>query len=129
MKGKRRLGVAVAGLGAGESHARTNAGLESCELRWLHDLSGERAVALARDIGRGRIARGLDEILADPAVDAVSVASYDDAHAGHVLAAPAAGKHVFVEKPLCRSGRHEMNAVRPLRYDRCLRFLRPRGTT
>ena len=40
-------------------------------------------------------------ILDDPAVDVVAIATRHAAHAGQVIAALDAGKHVFVEKPLC----------------------------
>jgi len=40
------------------------------------------------------------EVLSDPAVGAVVIATQHDLHAGQVLAALSAGKHVFVEKPL-----------------------------
>ncbi|MFM8409248.1 MAG: bi-domain-containing oxidoreductase, partial [Alphaproteobacteria bacterium] len=43
----------------------------------------------------------VDEILGDPATQAVFVATRHDAHASLVARALAAGKHVFVEKPLC----------------------------
>lgn len=42
----------------------------------------------------------LDEVLADPAIDAVSIASPAQMHFTHAEAALKAGKHVFVEKPL-----------------------------
>jgi predicted dehydrogenase len=41
----------------------------------------------------------LDEILADPAIDAVVFATPHSQHPDQVLKAAAAGKHVFVEKP------------------------------
>ena len=41
------------------------------------------------------------EILDDPEVDAIFVATRHDSHASLVCAALDAGKHVFVEKPLC----------------------------
>lgn len=46
------------------------------------------------------LARSLDEVLADPAVDAVVIATPHSAHEAQVLAAVAAGKQVFCEKPL-----------------------------
>ena len=50
-------------------------------------------------------------VLADADIDLVSICSYDDAHAEQVLAALEAGKHVFVEKPLCVT-RTECDAIR-----------------
>jgi predicted dehydrogenase/threonine dehydrogenase-like Zn-dependent dehydrogenase len=43
------------------------------------------------------------QVLDDPATDTIVVATRHDLHARQVLAARAAGKHVFVEKPLCIS--------------------------
>jgi predicted dehydrogenase len=104
------LQVAVVGLGVGEQHARTYAGLDHCRIRWVHDLDGLRANDVIAKIGQGEAAVSFDAILADGAVDVVSIASYDDAHAAQVVAALCAGKHVFVEKPLCRTER-ELVAV------------------
>jgi predicted dehydrogenase len=46
-----------------------------------------------------RLLGGYDEILADPAVRAVVLATPHGQHAEQVIAAAEAGKHVFVEKP------------------------------
>jgi UDP-N-acetyl-2-amino-2-deoxyglucuronate dehydrogenase len=45
----------------------------------------------------------LEAMLADPSIHAVSVCSYPQQHAAHVIAAARAGKHVIVEKPLALS--------------------------
>ena len=42
-----------------------------------------------------------DDILRNEAINTVFIASHHDSHAAYVLAALEAGKHVFVEKPLC----------------------------
>lgn len=97
----RPLGVAVVGLGVGEAHAWAylDAG---CRLVRVCDIDATRAARVAAALGAAR-AGSFEEILADPEVDAVSIASYDDAHFEQAVAALRAGKHVFCEKPLCRS--------------------------
>lgn len=97
------IGVAVVGLGVGEQHARCYASFPGCRLRWLHDLDREKARALAGTLNADGVADTYEQILADPRVDLVSIASYDDDHADQVVAALQAEKHVFVEKPLCTS--------------------------
>ena len=96
------LGVAVIGLGVGEQHAKgfLRAG---CTLRWLHDLDVAKAEEVLARVGAGAIAPSFEAILADPAVDVVAIATYDDHHAEAIVQALAAGKHVFCEKPLCRT--------------------------
>jgi predicted dehydrogenase len=60
--------------------------------------SQQRAQAFADDFG-GRVHSGYAELVADPEVDAVYVASTHNAHLELALQAIAAGKHVLVEKP------------------------------
>src|SRR4051812_27559875 len=46
-----------------------------------------------------KLADGYDALLADPAIDAVVLATPHSQHSGQVIAAAAARKHVFCEKP------------------------------
>jgi len=98
-----KLGVGVIGLGVGEQHARAYAGMSECELRWLFDLDTDRADKLAVEMSAGKVAESFESILADSDVSIVSIASFDHLHFAEVVAAFEAGKHVFVEKPLCRT--------------------------
>lgn len=50
------------------------------------------------------------EVLRDPGVDWVLISTRHNTHAGLVLQALEAGKHVFVEKPLCLTGA-ELEAI------------------
>jgi predicted dehydrogenase len=97
------LGVAVVGLGIGAEHARAYRATGRCRLRWLYDIDAPKAGALAAELGAEKAATHFEQILEDPEVQAISIASYDDAHFGQAIAALEAGKHVFVEKPLCRT--------------------------
>ena len=64
---------------------------------WDHDAA--RAAARAADLG-ARTTTNLDEIWGDPKISAVVIASETDRHEDLVLAGAAAGKHMFIEKPL-----------------------------
>ncbi len=97
------LGVGVVGLGVGEQHARAFHAHPACEVRSLCDLDAGRARALAVEFPRCTVAGRFEEMLADPRLDVLVIASFDDAHYRQVIAALQAGKHVFVEKPVCRT--------------------------
>lgn len=95
---KARFGVIGAGLW-GSFHCRTLAALPAAELVAVCDQDAARADKLREPFG----ARGYTDfraLIADPDIDAVTVATPDFAHAEIVLAAITAGKHVMSEKPL-----------------------------
>jgi predicted dehydrogenase len=103
MQTSETLGAAVVGLGVGEQHALAYRQLDRCAVRWVYDLDPQRLQRVLATLRQGAAADCLETVLHDAAVHVVSIASYDDAHYGQVRAALQAGKHVFVEKPLCRS--------------------------
>ena len=73
----------------------------------------ERAADFARRHGAASPSPAFDDLgalLADPALDAVIVASPDRLHAEQGMASARAGKHVFMEKPMV-TGRSEGRAL------------------
>lgn len=70
----------------------------------LHTLvsgGGVSAVHFGRKFGFAEATTEITAVLDNPKIDTVVIATRHDAHAGQVLAAMRAGKHVFCEKPLC----------------------------
>jgi predicted dehydrogenase len=84
----------------GGYHARQYARLPGVVLSAVLDPHPDRAAAVAVPLG-GRAFHDLDAFL--DAVDVVTVASPATLHAEHALAAIAAGKPVYVEKPIATS--------------------------
>ena len=63
------------------------------------DLAPERAAQMAAKYG-GKVYATVDEMLSDPAIDAVSVCVANNMHSNVTIAALKAGKHVLCEKPM-----------------------------
>jgi predicted dehydrogenase len=101
---ERELHIAVAGLGYwGPNLARNFSSVRGCELAWLCDPSEEARGRVAERFPQARFTGDLDEVLSDPAVDAVALATPVVSHAEHAVRVLEAGKHCFVEKPLAQS--------------------------
>jgi predicted dehydrogenase len=69
-------------------------------LEYLCDLDAERAHRVLGGYSTVRVSRSLDEVLADPAVHAATIATPAATHLPVAVAALEAGKHVLVEKQL-----------------------------
>jgi predicted dehydrogenase len=98
--GRRPPGVALIGggfIGPVHAEALRRIGLE---VVGLLGSSPDRARPLAGRLAIGRVYADLDELLADPAVGAVHVASPNACHFEQARRALLAGKHVVCEKPL-----------------------------
>ena len=94
----------MVGLGYwGPNLARNFDALPGSRLAWLCDGDPERLARVAESFPHARTAASLDELLADPELDAIVVATPVPTHAKLARLALDAGKHVFVEKPLAQS--------------------------
>ncbi len=91
----------VIGLGVGEQHIHGLRRHVSCRVSAVCDFdAGKLEMARERYPEIRRYQRA-EELIDDPEIGLVVIASYDDAHYAQVMRAIDAGKHVFVEKPLC----------------------------
>jgi predicted dehydrogenase len=72
----------------------------SCDIVAVSRGRPELAAAFAADIGARRWYPRWQEVVADPDVDCVYVATPVDVHAEQTIAAAEAGKHVLCEKPM-----------------------------
>lgn len=100
MSGVAGIGTAVIGTGfIGTVHVES---LRRIGVRVTGILGStpDRGARNAERLGVQRAYASIDELLADPAVDVVHVASPNDLHVAQARAALAAGKHVVCEKPL-----------------------------
>jgi predicted dehydrogenase len=101
MAAPRGVGFIGAGPGVAALHGPTLGRLpDRFSIEHVADGGSGRATAIAARTG-ARHSAGIEELLADPAVEVVAICSPPAEHAAQVLAAVAAGKRgVFCEKPL-----------------------------
>jgi UDP-N-acetylglucosamine 3-dehydrogenase len=96
-----RLRIGVIGLGwFGQIHCEAIIGVPNIELAALCTRTPERLAALSGKFGVDRTYQDFRRLVADPAIDAVSIVTMWDQHTEPAVAALEAGKHVFLEKPM-----------------------------
>ena len=95
------FGIGIIGCGkiAQVRHIPEYAEHKDAKLLGFYDINRERAAALAEQYG-GTAYATVEELLANPDIDAVSVCAANFAHAELTIAALNAGKHVLCEKPM-----------------------------
>jgi predicted dehydrogenase len=101
--------VAQVGLGAWGANLVRNVDVLA-DLTWICDASDERRAQFARRFPNARTTASFDELLADPELEAVVIATPVPTHYALAKQALEAGKHVFVEKPPAMRA-HEMEEL------------------
>ena len=94
--------IGHAGLGYWGPNLARNFG-SLADLRWLCDLSPDLLEAASKAHPQARTTADFEELLADPELDAVVIATPVVTHYELAKQALSAGKHVFVEKPQAQS--------------------------
>jgi predicted dehydrogenase len=106
------LRIGVVGLGYwGPNLARNFAALAGCELAWCCDASPEARERWRASFPSARFTGELDELLEDPVLDALVLATPVPSHGPLAERVLRAGKHCFVEKPLAASVAEAERAV------------------
>ena len=123
------LGFAIVGTGMiSRFHARAIDDVRGAKLVACCDTAADRANQFAAEVGCTPY-DDLKKMLADPAVDVVTIATPSGLHMEPAVAAAKAGKHVIVEKPLevtlkrcdkiidaCKQARVKLGTIFPSRF-------------
>jgi predicted dehydrogenase len=97
----KKIKAAVIGLGVGLHHARTLFKYNNCDLVWICDSNQSKLSEIGNEFNEAKLSQNDQEVLNDPEINLVCIASYDEAHHVQVIDALKNNKHVYVEKPLC----------------------------
>lgn len=98
----RKVNIAVIGTGRmGSVHVANLARkIPEANLAAICDIRLDVAQKVADELGIQRVVQDYHELLADPGIEAVLIATSTNTHAFIIKDAAAAGKHIFCEKPL-----------------------------
>ena len=108
--------IGVAGLGYwGPNLARNFAAIPGCELAWCCDASDDQRARWTTAFPEARFTGDLQDLLDDPSLDAVVLATPVPTHGPLAERVLGAGKHCFVEKPLAYSVAEAEAAVQAAR--------------
>ena len=107
---KNKLNVGVIGLGVGAKHAHALYLNKNVNLVSLCDFDNKKINIYKKIYKNCNFTNNSDDIFKNPNIDIVSIASYDNFHAKHILQAIKYNKHFFVEKPFCQNI-NELNKI------------------
>lgn len=97
----RILKAGIIGLGVGEQHIAGYLSHPQCRVVALCDIAEDKLAITGKKHPGVRLTTLAEDLLQDPEIDVVSIASYDDCHFDQIAVGIRHGKHLFVEKPLC----------------------------
>lgn len=101
MKIKKMIKAGVIGLGVGAHQARTLYSQSNCELVSICDFDKNRLQKIGMEFPNTNQTQDAKNILLDPNINLVCIASYDEYHYKQVISCLDNGKNAYVEKPIC----------------------------
>ncbi|KPJ70402.1 MAG: hypothetical protein AMS14_10790 [Planctomycetes bacterium DG_20] len=102
----------IGGGGWGKNHVRNFHGIDSCRLKTICDLNEEVLAKHKATFAGVETTTDASRVFADKAIDAVVIATDAPSHYALACDAIAAGKHVFVEKPMTLASSEAEDLVR-----------------
>jgi predicted dehydrogenase len=110
--GDTPVSIAVVGLGYwGPNLIRNLHEIPGAEVAWICDLEPAALETIGKRYPAVRRTRNVEDVLADPSVEAIAIATPVSTHFMLAEAALRAGKHVFVEKPLAASSAEAIELI------------------
>ena len=97
------INIGIIGLGVGEQHLLAYQRHPECMIKSICDFDKNVLEKFSRKYPDIYTTDKEDDILLDPSIDAVTIASWDNHHHKQIIKALNNGKHIFVEKPICQS--------------------------
>ncbi|MBI1825494.1 MAG: Gfo/Idh/MocA family oxidoreductase [Planctomycetes bacterium] len=99
---RNNLNLGVIGLGHwGPNHVRVFGELDRATVTWCADTNSKRLTQIKSRFPHLQTSKDYSDLLADPDVNAVVIATPTHTHFKIAMEAIHAGKHVLVEKPMC----------------------------
>jgi predicted dehydrogenase/threonine dehydrogenase-like Zn-dependent dehydrogenase len=97
-----KVGISLIGFGNHvlSKHLPNLRAMKDVELRGVAAATAKHAMVVAPKVGATLVSTEIDDVLADTGTDAVMVCSSQPEHFEHIVRSVAAGKAVFVEKPM-----------------------------
>ena len=94
------LNIGIIGMGVGEAHINGYLSHPACKIKTLCDFDPVRLKTVKEKYSEYRVTEKAIDVLEDPEIDVISIASFDKYHAEQIITGLRNGKHLFVEKPL-----------------------------
>lgn len=95
----KMIKAGIIGLGVGYQHIAGYESHSDCKVVSVCDFSELKLKDVKKNHPEIKATKNADDILNDPSIDVVSIASFDNYHHEQISKALKNGKHVFVEKP------------------------------
>ena len=115
MNDKKKIRAAVIGLGVGAHQAKTLSMYSNCQLDWICDFDEKKLKKFGQEFPKANQTTNDKDVLNDPNIDLVCIASYDQFHYQQVITALNSGKNVYVEKPICLTKKEILDIYQKLK--------------